>query len=111
MASPAPQLLVGLAPTRGVYPPGATAVGGKRQWLTCTLAPGFVAEVDTPKAIVQSRCPLARANLPPGLYDLQVGVNYDSAVEPMASSLLGVVLIAPDGRFTNVNLSSPGGER
>ncbi len=98
------QLLVGLAPTSGVYPVGAPAVSGERQWVACSPAPAFASEMDTPKAIIESLCPLASIDLPAGLYDLQLALGDDSAITPIESSLLAVVLIDAEGHFEHVQL-------
>lgn len=100
------RLLVGLTPSNGVYPIAAPAarVDGERHWVTCTPAPAFRGEINTPKAIIESLCPLATANLLPGLYDLQLGLSNGSTISPLASSLLAVLLIDPNGRFTPVGL-------
>lgn len=44
-------------------------------WLACATAPGFEESTRTPGEVVESDCPLAGVSLPPGLYDLQVGVR------------------------------------
>ncbi|MBI1881580.1 MAG: glycosyltransferase family 39 protein [Chloroflexi bacterium] len=100
------QLKVGLAPSNGVYSkdaPTASTIGA-RQWVACTPRPDFVDEMNIPGAIIESLCPLTTANIPPGLYDLQLGLSDGSTVSPLASSLLGVLLIDPNKRFTSVEL-------
>jgi hypothetical protein len=44
-------------------------------WLPCSTLPGFETAAQTPGELVESACPLAAADLPPGLYDLQVGLQ------------------------------------
>lgn len=100
------QLRLGLAPSNGVYSMDAPIAStmGERRWITCLPGPAFVDEVDTPRAIIESQCSLATANLPPGLYDLQLGLADGSTTSPLPSSLLGVLLINPAGHFTSVKL-------
>jgi hypothetical protein len=100
------QLRVGLAPSNGVYmmnAPTASTIG-ERQWVTCTPRPDFVDEINTPKAIIESLCSLTLTDLPPGLYDLQLGVSNGSTTTPLTSSLLGVLSIKPNQHFTLVEL-------
>jgi hypothetical protein len=100
------RLLIGLTPSSGVYSidaPTARA-DGEKHWVTCLPAPAFRGEINTPKAIIESLCPLATANLLPGLYDLQLGLSNGSTISPLASSLVMVLLIDPNGRFTSVEL-------
>jgi 4-amino-4-deoxy-L-arabinose transferase-like glycosyltransferase len=99
-------LLIGLAPTSGVYPIGGPAMSGPRRWVACVPAPAFAAELNTPGAIIESLCSLFSLELRPGLYDLQLAVADQAAVTPLTSSLLGVVLIEPNGRFKPVDLKS-----
>jgi hypothetical protein len=42
-------------------------------WQPCQTRPGFEVAAQTPGEVVESDCHLSPANLPPGLYDLQVG--------------------------------------
>ncbi len=44
-------------------------------WLPCVTMPGFETESKTYGAIVESECRLSAISLPPGLYDLQIGVQ------------------------------------
>jgi hypothetical protein len=101
------KLTVGLAPSNGRYLVNAPAVNsaGERYWVACMPAPAFVDEMYTPKAIIESLCPLATANLPPGLYDLQIGLSNGLATSPVASSFLAVLSIDSKGRFTPVKLA------
>jgi hypothetical protein len=99
------QLLLGLAATRGVYPVNGAAVSDvERQWLPCTPTPAFTIEANTPKAIVESVCPLNTVNLPAGLYDLQLAVRDGPTVTPVKSSRLAVLLVDQSGQFEHVNL-------
>jgi 4-amino-4-deoxy-L-arabinose transferase-like glycosyltransferase len=43
-------------------------------WLTCAVAPGFETVAQTPGEVVESECHLAQFDLPPGLYNLQIGI-------------------------------------
>jgi hypothetical protein len=100
------QVRVGLAPSNGIYAidaPTASTIG-ERRWITCEPKPEFVDEVDTRGAIIESLCPLAITNLPPGLYDLQLGLSDGAATSPLSSSLLGVFLINRNQHFLLVKL-------
>jgi hypothetical protein len=99
------QLLVGLAVTQGVYPVnGAVVSDVERQWLLCTPTPAFTVPANTPKAIVESVCPLNTANLSAGLYDLQLAVRDGPTLTPVKSSRLAVLLVDQNGRFEHINL-------
>jgi hypothetical protein len=95
-------LLVGVAPTAGVYPAEGGPAHGTRRWITCSLAPDFVAERDTSKVIIESHCPLAEAGLSPGLYDVQLAVGDSIEIKPIESSLLAVVRVDNESQFENV---------
>jgi hypothetical protein len=99
-------LMVGIAPTAGVYPVGgpATSPTGSRQWVVCTLDQAFAPEAQTPGSILESDCPLDSVKLPPGLYDLQLGLAGGNTVRPIQSSRLGVVQIDRSGDFKPVKL-------
>ncbi|MEW5956345.1 MAG: glycosyltransferase family 39 protein [Chloroflexota bacterium] len=98
-------LLVGLAPTPGVYPVDAPAAAhAPRQWIVCSPASGFAGELDRSQAIIESVCPLDRAELPAGLYDLQLAVNSGTNRLPLESSLLAVVVVDAGGQFEPVRL-------
>ncbi|MBN1217799.1 MAG: glycosyltransferase family 39 protein [Anaerolineae bacterium] len=105
LADESPQLLVGLAPTSGVYPVDTSTVdSAERQWIGCEPAPDFTIEIDTPKAIIKSYCLLEAANIPPGLYDLQLGVGNGATVMPISTSRLAVLVVGQDGLFQPVEL-------
>jgi len=48
-------------------------------WLPCQTAPGFEQAAQTAGEVVESLCPLPADNLPPGLYNLQVGLRQPNA--------------------------------
>jgi hypothetical protein len=98
------RLLVGLAPSPGVYPVGGGVASKQRHWVSCTPDSHFVAELDTPKTIIESHCLLAGANLSPGLYDAQLAVGSDAEVTPIESSRLAVLQVSSNGQFENVDL-------
>jgi 4-amino-4-deoxy-L-arabinose transferase-like glycosyltransferase len=99
-------LLVGVAPTDGVYPAGGAAVHAtdSRQWVRCSLDPAFAAEAGTPGAILESDCSLGSVDLPPGLYDLQLGLAGDNRVRPVKSARLGVIQIDRSGAVKPVRV-------
>jgi hypothetical protein len=45
------------------------------EWTACHTTPAFAAATQTPGEVVESQCSLPTQALPPGLYDLQVGVQ------------------------------------
>jgi hypothetical protein len=44
-------------------------------WLPCLTPPDFEQAAQTPGEVVESACPLRATNLPPGLYDLELGLQ------------------------------------
>lgn len=100
------RLQLGLAPSRGVYAIKAPTASPdpNRRWVTCQPQPAFSQELNFPKAIIESLCPLDSLNLPPGLYDLQLGLSHGPALTPLQSSLLGLLLIKPNRHFSVVEL-------
>jgi hypothetical protein len=98
------RLLVGLAPSRGVYPVGGGVASKPRYWVPCTPDPQFLTELDSPKTIIESHCLLAGPNLSPGLYDVQLAVSSDAEVTPIESSRLAVLQVNSNGQFENVDL-------
>ena len=48
-------------------------------WLACTPRPSFEPAARIPGEVVESDCYLSGASLPPGLYDLQIGVQQSDA--------------------------------
>jgi hypothetical protein len=99
-------LQIGLAPSNGVYAVDTLTASPDvpRLWLACQPKPGFINEMNSPGAIIESLCPLTSVDLPPGLYDLQLGLSDGSTILPLRSSLLGLVLINPNEHFTSVEL-------
>ena len=100
------QLRIGLAPSNGRYVADAptASASGERQWVTCMPGPAFVDETNTPKAIIESLCPLSKISLTPGLYDLQLGLSNGSTISPLPTSLLGALVITPERHFTPIEL-------
>jgi uncharacterized membrane protein len=100
------QLWLGLAPSNGIYTSDTPTASSSsdRAWVACPPGPAFIEEMNTPKAIIESLCPLATARLAPGLYDLQLGLSDGAAVSPLPSSFLGAFVIGPDGHFTPIEL-------
>jgi len=74
-------------------------------WLTCTPAPGFEAAAQTPGQMVESICPLPDVDLPPGLYDLQVGLQQpDSAWQALEFAAgWSAVELTPGGTLRRVD--------
>lgn len=99
-------LSVGLAATPGAYPADRLVANAsvRRYWLACPPSPAFEAELEVRKAIIESQCSLAAANLPPGLYDVQLGLRDSLGTSPLANSLLGVILVKENGEFLPVEL-------
>lgn len=102
------KLLVGLAPTSGVYPAEGGPAPGARRWVICAPAPDFAAERDTPKAIIESHCPLSDLELSPGLYDVQLAIGHDADIEPIESSRPAVLRVDENGFFKGVELVTGG---
>ncbi|MCB0197813.1 MAG: glycosyltransferase family 39 protein [Anaerolineae bacterium] len=100
-------LLVGLAPTSGVYPSDGGVANTQRSWITCQPNPDFTASLTTAKAIIESECDLESFEPEPGLYDIQLAVGDGSQVMPIPSSRLAVVQVEPDGTFQPVDLVEP----
>jgi 4-amino-4-deoxy-L-arabinose transferase-like glycosyltransferase len=99
------QLLVGLAPTRGVYPVETSGPGSaQRRWIDCRPNPAFAGELHTSNAIIESFCPLDSAGLPAGLYDLQVAVDDGFNLIPIQSSRLAVFQLDSAGQFKSIEL-------
>jgi hypothetical protein len=80
------QLLVGLA----------APTGGEIVWVPCEPAQGFSAGPLPPDSIVESLCPLAAAEIPPNLYDVQLAVGEASGISPIESSGLAFVVVTSD---------------
>ncbi|MCB9100698.1 MAG: glycosyltransferase family 39 protein [Anaerolineales bacterium] len=100
-------LLVGLAPTSGVYPSDSNAVKAQaRSWLTCRPKSEFTLSLTTAKAIIESTCTLKSLDLAPGLYDIQLAIGNASGVHPIKTSLLAVIQLGPGGTFEPVDLIS-----
>jgi hypothetical protein len=100
------QLWVGLARTQGVYSAGSSAVNSaSRQWIPCIPTPDFTDEVDAPKAIIESSCPLNSIDMPAGLYDLQLAVGDGATLMPVSSSRLAVLLVDSDDQFLHIDLA------
>lgn len=99
-------LWIGLAPSSGVYAMNAPIASPdlQRHWLACQPKPDFITEMSSSKTIVESLCPLNKLDLPPGLYDLQLGLSDGSTVSPLRSSLLGLLQVNPNEHFTSVKL-------
>lgn len=99
-------LLVGLAASKGAYSVDRLVANpaAQRYWLTCPPLPAFEEELRVPKAIIESECSLSTLKLPPGLYDVQLGLNDGSTTSPLATSLLGVILVNAKGEFLPVEL-------
>jgi hypothetical protein len=99
------RLLLGLAPTSGVYSQDSPSAGRDApRWLECDPAPGFAGELGTPGAVIESICSLDKASLAAGLYDLQLAVADEAGLETADAALLGVVSIDTAGRFEAVDL-------
>lgn len=98
------ELWIGLAPTRGVYPVRAGAVDRERVWLRCMPKPTFAAALNRPNAIIESVCPLDEVDLPPGLYDVQLGVGGESGVTAVETSRLAVLQVDQSGQVEQVAL-------
>jgi hypothetical protein len=106
------QLLIGLAPTSGVYHIDAPAASpSPRQWLRCDPASGFADELSAPEAVIESICPLDQMDLSAGLYDLQLAVADGLNHIPIETSLLGVVQVEAFGQFESVHLARNGANR
>lgn len=98
-------LLVGLAPSPGVYPADGHAANGQdRKWLTCRPKSDFTASLTTSKAIIESNCALKSLDLEPGLYDIQLATGDGVNVSPIETSRLGVIQIGPGGTFDSVDV-------
>lgn len=99
-------LSVGLAATQGAYSTDRLVANAsvRRYWLACPPSPAFEEELKVRKAIIESQCSLTIAKLPPGLYDVQLGLRDNLGTSPLANSLLGVILIKADGEFLPVEL-------
>lgn len=52
-------------------------------WLVCAPGADFAAELNNPKAIIESICPLATSGASTGLYDLQLALNDGQAITPV----------------------------
>ena len=83
------------------------------EWLECPTRPGFEAARQRPGEVVESDCALPTLDLPPGLYDLQVGVRQTDATwqalefaagwSAMAISAQGTVeRVAPEVAFAQL---------
>jgi hypothetical protein len=101
-----PMLSVGMAATHGAYPADRLVANPsvRRYWLACPPLPAFEEDLELRKAIIESQCSLAAANLPPGLYDVQLGLRDSLGTSTLDNSLLGVILIKANGEFLPVEL-------
>lgn len=100
-------LWLGLAPTSGVFPPGQFIPNAGRWWVSCPPAPEFGREINRAGAIIESRCLLSAAGLPPDLYDLQLAVGDRTSLRPLEQSRLGVIQIEPHNRYHHVDVVEP----
>ncbi len=84
------ELWVGLAP----------ASGGEIAWLACPPAPALATTLDTPGSIIESLCPLATIDAPPGLYDLHLGLGDGENTLPIQFPAGRLALVIdPSGQF------------
>jgi hypothetical protein len=91
------ELWMGLAP----------ALGGEAHWVACTPVSAFAAELDTPGAILESRCPLAEATPSPDYYDLRLGSADGTTIAPIEFPDGQLALsVDPTGHFAPVNRST-----
>ncbi len=67
------ELWLGLSPS----------AGGETKWTLCTPTPEFSSEVNTPKAILESLCPLTEINNSSGLYDIHLRTSNGSNIFPI----------------------------
>ncbi len=77
------------------------ATGGEIEWLACPPAPNLATEVNIPRSIIESLCPLATLDAPTNLYDLHLGLGDRENLLPIQFPAGRLALsIDPSGQFS-----------